>query len=101
MDEACIYIIKPANCGYKTKEEILSWQHLKQPHYRGKLTCHVTIHCTFFLPWRQFAGCPTHVDKGVEVSLQALVRLPLQSGQCSELGPVEGFPLRVEHHPER
>lgn len=59
------------------------------------------VHNTFFLPRRQFAGCPTHVDKRVEISLQTLVRLPLQSGQNSELGPVEGFPLGVVHHPER
>lgn len=62
---------------------------------------HVSLSVTFFLPWGQLTGRPAHVDKGVEVSLQALVRLPLQSGQCSELRPVEGFSLGVVDHPER
>lgn len=59
-----------------------------------------TLHYTLFIPWRQLARRPAHVDKGVEVSLQTLIRLPLQSSQRPELGPVEGFPLWVIHHPK-
>lgn len=55
---------------------------------------------TFILPWRKLAGCPTHVDKRVKVSLQTLVRLSLQPGQYSELGPVECFHVSVIHHPK-
>lgn len=55
---------------------------------------------TFILPWRQFAGRPTHVDKGVEVSLQTLICLSLQSGQYSELGPVKCFHISVIHNPK-
>lgn len=55
---------------------------------------------TFVLPWRKFAGCPTHVDKRVKVGLQTLVRLPLQPRQHSELGPVECLHVGVIHHPE-
>lgn len=62
---------------------------------------HRGIHQTFFLPRRQLAGRPTHVDKGVEVSLQTLIGLPFQSGQSSELGPVIDFSLRVIHHSKR
>lgn len=52
---------------------------------------------TFLHPLGQFADCSTHVDEGVEVLVQALVSLSLQSGQCFEVGPVEGLPAGVVH----
>lgn len=54
---------------------------------------------TFLDPLGQFADCSTHVDEGVEVLVQALVSLPLQSRQSFKVGPVEGLPAGVVHHP--
>lgn len=58
------------------------------------------INSTFFLPGWKLACCPAHVHKGIEVSFQTLISLPLQSGKSSELGPVKCLPLRVIHHPK-
>lgn len=59
----------------------------------------LSVVCSTFLhPFGQLADCSTHVDEGVEVLVQALVSLPLQSGQCFEVGPVEGLPAVIVHN---
>ena len=50
---------------------------------------------TTILPRRQTADGAAHGHKAVEIVLQALVRLLVQTGDDAKLSPVEGFLLLI------